>query len=321
MSSDAEEKDDPFDLLAPIRAPVISKPPMETTEIAKASNRSAPRARVVDLATERDETTQTENENDDMFTRDQMDSLIARVRALESIAREGFAAQARATKALVEKVDASTARVELLERALKEKEERAKVSSDVIRGKSREDARVDDVREDVDKVPSYAKREYESREYDAREYERDREPPRTPPPHGHHHPPPPVHRERSPPPHGGPPPPHRGPPPPYGGPPPQYGGPPPPQYGGPPPPPYGGSMYGVPPPSSPADLKSTYASPGPGPTEQRSSNTVRLEDMIADFAGMGFTRQQVTETVGGMSARGEKIEVNEVLDRLMTRYA
>jgi hypothetical protein len=39
--------------------------------------------------------------------------------------------------------------------------------------------------------------------------------------------------------------------------------------------------------------------------------------MIADFANMGFTRGQVLNVVGGMSQRGENIDVNTVLDRLM----
>jgi hypothetical protein len=39
--------------------------------------------------------------------------------------------------------------------------------------------------------------------------------------------------------------------------------------------------------------------------------------MIADFASMGFTRDQVLSVVGQMSERGDKIEVNSVLDKLM----
>lgn len=52
-----------------------------------------------------------------------------------------------------------------------------------------------------------------------------------------------------------------------------------------------------------------------------TSGAVPLEQMIGDFANMGFTRQQVMNAVSEMASSGQKIEVNSVLDRLMRAHA
>ena len=315
-----DDERDPFDLLAPInRAPppaTSASGAAKTVTARSSAPPPPPPTTTYNLATERDETTQTTDEG---VASSQMDELIARVRALEALAREGFAAHTRAVKTLAERVEALTGRLETLERIATitrgddsggdEDVENERIDDDVDdvrRASSYEDVRgVERERDEYARTRTYA-RDYDARDYDARDYdERTHAPPPPPPPppgHGRHHHPPPPHHRSSPPPRG-PPPPHRGPPPPHhGGPPPaRYA---PPSYGGPPPPmtPEPGLSYGAPP-----------ASP--------QSASVPLEHMIADFASMGFTRQQVTDTVGAMAARGENIEVNEVLDRLMRGVA
>lgn len=59
------------------------------------------------------------------------------------------------------------------------------------------------------------------------------------------------------------------------------------------------------------------STPPPAMSPTATTNAVPLEHMIADFANMGFTRGQVLNVVGSMSQRGENIDVNTVLDRLM----
>ena len=290
-----QQQRDPFELLAPINRTKPSQPAAFTSP-------ATGHTKTVKLTTERDETTQTQN---DVTSSAHMEELIARVRALESIAREGFAAQTSTMKKMMKKVEALTGRLESVERALKTTRTEedidndatdVRVPDDVRRASSYEDIRGGESgREDY----GYA-RDYDARDYDARDYdERSSAPPPPPPPpprrghHHHGHPPPPHHR--GPPPHGGPPPPHH------------YGGPPPPRYA---PPPYSG-----PPPPMTPEPQPSYGAPPTSPA------SVPLEHMIADFASMGFTRQQVVDAVGAMAARGEKIEVNDVLDRLMREFA
>ena len=102
-----QQQRDPFELLAPINRTKPSQPAAFTSP-------ATGHTKTVKLTTERDETTQTS----DVTSSAHMEELIARVRALESIAREGFAAQTSAMKKVMKKVEALTGRLESVERAL-----------------------------------------------------------------------------------------------------------------------------------------------------------------------------------------------------------
>ena len=295
------EQRDPFELLAPI---------------ARRAQRERERATVkADEDAERISTTKTnarraETTTEGVKTRadEEIEDVTARVRALEAIAREGFAEMSAALKTLTGQVAALSERVETLsttsERFEATEEDDGSGSYD------------DDYEEHYEECPPPPPPRRGDRGPTPRRH--------GPPPRGGHGPPP---HERGPPPHRHPPPhergpPHRGPPPPHG-PPHGYGAPPPhgsPHgYGAPPPP------FEQPRPESPAyptaypaytPIESSPPPPPPASAVQ-TSGAVPLEHMIADFGNMGFSREQVLGVVGEMAATGKKIEVNSVLDKLM----
>ena len=328
-----DDEQDPFDLLAPIARRNDSARDAQEASKTKSSKSSdahgtvesdrhaSPRARP-ERATERAV---------------DVEDVLVRVRALESVAREGFADLLEKLEALTGQVASLTERVETLAGAREEASEEA--------------AREED--------GSCSEEEYYE-EYSAPPPRRHGgfgppphgPPPRGPPPHGPppHGPPPHGPPPHGPPPHGppphGPPPrdhrqhplPHQGPP--HGGPPPHDPRSPPPTRRGPPvyePPAYEPPAYEPPAYEPPAyepprnvpfatDPRAypTYAPPPPEPPRSMppppaTSGAVQtsLEHMIADFANMGFTRAQVLNVVSEMASSGQKIEVNSVLDRLM----
>ena len=295
------EQRDPFELLAPI----ARRAPRERERATVKADEDAERISTTKTNARRAETT-----TEGVKTRadEEIEDVTARVRALEAIAREGFAEMSAALKTLTGQVAALSERVETLsttsERFEATEEDDGSGSYD------------DDYEEYYEECPPPPPPRRGDRGPTPRR--------RGPPPRGGHGPPP---HERGPPPHRHPPPhergpPHRGPPPPHG-PPHGYGAPPPhgsPHgYGAPPPP------FEQPRPESPAyptaypaytPIESSPPPPPPASAVQ-TSGAVPLEHMIADFGNMGFSREQVLGVVGEMAATGKKIEVNSVLDKLM----
>ena len=323
------EQRDPFELLAPI----ARRAPRERERATVKADEDAERISTTKTNARRAETT-----TEGVKTRadEEIEDVTARVRALEAIAREGFAEMSAALKTLTGQVAALSERVETLsttsERFEATEEDDGSGSYD------------DDYEEHYEECPPPPPPRRGDRGPTPRRH--------GPPPRGGHGPPPhergPPPHERGPPPHERGPPPHeRGPPPHERGPPPHrhppphergppHRGPPPPHgpphgYGAPPPhgPPHG---YGAPPPpfeqprpESPAyptaypaytPIESSPPPPPPASAVQ-TSGAVPLEHMIADFGNMGFSREQVLGVVGEMAATGKKIEVNSVLDKLM----
>ena len=301
------EQRDPFELLAPI----ARRAPRERERATVKADEDAERISTTKTNARRAETT-----TEGVKTRadEEIEDVTARVRALEAIAREGFAEMSAALKTLTGQVAALSERVETLsttsERFEATEEDDGSGSYD------------DDYEEYYEECPPPPPPRRGDRGPTPRRH--------GPPPRGGHGPPPhergPPPHERGPPPHRHPPPhergpPHRGPPPPHG-PPHGYGAPPPhgsPHgYGAPPPP------FEQPRPESPA-YPTAYpaytpieSSPPPPPASAvQTSGAVPLEHMIADFGNMGFSREQVLGVVGEMAATGKKIEVNSVLDKLM----
>ena len=301
------EQRDPFELLAPI----ARRAPRERERATVKADEDAERISTTKTNARRAETT-----TEGVKTRadEEIEDVTARVRALEAIAREGFAEMSAALKTLTGQVAALSERVEAMSTTTERFE-----AAEEDEGSGSYD---DDYEEYYEECPPPPPRRG------------DRGPtPRRhgPPPRGGHGPPPhergPLPHERGPPPHRPPPPhergpPHRGPPPPHG-PPHGYGAPPPhgsPHgYGAPPPP------FEQPRPESPAyptaypaytPIESSPPPPPPASAVQ-TSGAVPLEHMIADFGNMGFSREQVLGVVGEMAATGKKIEVNSVLDKLM----
>ena len=295
------EQRDPFELLAPI----ARRAPRERERATVKADEDAERISTTKTNARRAETT-----TEGVKTRadEEIEDVTARVRALEAIAREGFAEMSAALKTLTGQVAALSERVETLsttsERFEATEEDDGSGSYD------------DDYEEYYEECPPPPPPRRGDRGPTPRRH--------GPPPRGGHGPPP---HERGPPPHRHPPPhergpPHRGPPPPHG-PPHGYGAPPPhgsPHgYGAPPPP------FEQPRPESPAyptaypaytPIESSPPPPPPASAVQ-TSGAVPLEHMIADFGNMGFSREQVLGVVGEMAATGKKIEVNSVLDKLM----
>ena len=295
------EQRDPFELLAPI----ARRAPRERERATVKADEDAERISTTKTNARRAETT-----TEGLKTRadEEIEDVTARVRALEAIAREGFAEMSAALKTLTGQVAALSERVETLsttsERFEATEEDDGSGSYD------------DDYEEYYEECPPPPPPRRGDRGPTPRRH--------GPPPRGGHGPPP---HERGPPPHRHPPPhergpPHRGPPPPHG-PPHGYGAPPPhgsPHgYGAPPPP------FEQPRPESPAyptaypaytPIESSPPPPPPASAVQ-TSGAVPLEHMIADFGNMGFSREQVLGVVGEMAATGKKIEVNSVLDKLM----
>ena len=295
------EQRDPFELLAPI----ARRAPRERERATVKADEDAERISTTKTNARRAETT-----TEGVKTRadEDIEDVTARVRALEAIAREGFAEMSAALKTLTGQVAALSERVETLsttsERFEATEEDDGSGSYD------------DDYEEYYEECPPPPPPRRGDRGPTPRRH--------GPPPRGGHGPPP---HERGPPPHRHPPPhergpPHRGPPPPHG-PPHGYGAPPPhgsPHgYGAPPPP------FEQPRPESPAyptaypaytPIESSPPPPPPASAVQ-TSGAVPLEHMIADFGNMGFSREQVLGVVGEMAATGKKIEVNSVLDKLM----
>ena len=295
------EQRDPFELLAPI----ARRAPRERERATVKADEDAERISTTKTNARRAETT-----TEGVKTRadEEIEDVTARVRALEAIAREGFAEMSAALKTLTGQVAALSERVETLsttsERFEATEEDDGSGSYD------------DDYEEHYEECPPPPPPRRGDRGPTPRRH--------GPPPRGGHGPPP---HERGPPPHRHPPPhergpPHRGPPPPHG-PPHGYGAPPPhgsPHgYGAPPPP------FEQPRPESPAyptaypaytPIESSPPPPPPASAVQ-TSGAVPLEHMIADFGNMGFSREQVLGVVGEMAATGKKIEVNSVLDKLM----
>ena len=295
------EQRDPFELLAPI----ARRAPRERERATVKADEDAERISTTKTNARRAETT-----TEGVKTRadEEIEDVTARVRALEAIAREGFAEMSAALKTLTGQVAALSERVETLsttsERFEATEEDDGSGSYD------------DDYEEYYEECPPPPPPRRGDRGPTPRRH--------GPPPRGGHGPPP---HERGPPPHRHPPPhergpPHRGPPPPHG-PPHGYGALPPhgsPHgYGAPPPP------FEQPRPESPAyptaypaytPIESSPPPPPPASAVQ-TSGAVPLEHMIADFGNMGFSREQVLGVVGEMAATGKKIEVNSVLDKLM----
>lgn len=295
------EQRDPFELLAPI----ARRAPRERERATVKADEDAERISTTKTNARRAETT-----TEGVKTRadEEIEDVTARVRALEAIAREGFAEMSAALKTLTGQVAALSERVETLsttsERFEATEEDDGSGSYD------------DDYEEYYEECPPPPPPRRGDRGPTPRRH--------GPPPRGGRGPPP---HERGPPPHRHPPPhergpPHRGPPPPHG-PPHGYGAPPPhgsPHgYGAPPPP------FEQPRPESPAyptaypaytPIESSPPPPPPASAVQ-TSGAVPLEHMIADFGNMGFSREQVLGVVGEMAATGKKIEVNSVLDKLM----
>ena len=300
VENDREQRD-PFELLAPI----ARRAPRERERATVKADEDAERISTTKTNARRAETT-----TEGVKTRadEEIEDVTARVRALEAIAREGFAEMSAALKTLTGQVAALSERVETLsttsERFEATEEDDGSGSYD------------DDYEEYYEECPPPPPPRRGDRGPTPRRH--------GPPPRGGHGPPP---HERGPPPHRHPPPhergpPHRGPPPPHG-PPHGYGAPPPhgsPHgYGAPPPP------FEQPRPESPAyptaypaytPIESSPPPPPPASAVQ-TSGAVPLEHMIADFGNMGFSREQVLGVVGEMAATGKKIEVNSVLDKLM----
>ncbi|CAG9462984.1 unnamed protein product [Pedinophyceae sp. YPF-701] len=167
-------------------------------------------------------------------------------------------------------------------------------------------------------------------------------PPNPPPHHAHHQPPPPAYPPRPPSPHGsiasastqrdhvpqssagyaagmhGSP---YAPPAPW----PQHA------YGAPdaaPPPPQAPHHHYAPPPPQPGPSVPYGARPGhdAGPAHRNapppaSGTRVTLDRLVDDIAAMGFAPFEVREVVQPMMARGEKIDVNVVIDKLSSRAA
>ena len=303
-----ERTDDPFDLLAPIAR--AAKPAVVDADAARDSARDVgtTRATTTTPTTETTETTETTT-RDERAVKDIVDALgdvLARVRALESIAREGFVETSRRLETLTRQVASLSERVESLARDEEEEDEEEAYDEPVGEGGS-----------DEEETATYEEPTRE-REYGRRE-ERPRRR-RDPPPRGREPPPPPPHAHgpHAHGPHGHGPPPHG--PPPHGPPAHGHGGPPPPHA---PPPLYNGRY------DSPSEEYPTaypaYAPPEPPrpapPPAPTSPGAVPLENMIVDFANMGFTRQQVLAVVGEIASTGQKIEVNTVLDKLMRTNA
>ena len=295
------EQRDPFELLAPI----ARRAPRERERATVKADEDAERISTTKTNARRAETT-----TEGVKTRadEEIEDVTARVRALEAIAREGFAEMSAALKTLTGQVAALSERVETLsttsERFEATEEDDGSGSYD------------DDYEEYYEECPPPPPPRRGDRGPTPRRH--------GPPPRGGHGPPP---HERGPPPHRHPPPhergpPHRGPPPPHGPPhgydaPPPHGSPH--GYGAPPPP------FEQPRPESPAyptaypaytPIESSPPPPPPASAVQ-TSGAVPLEHMIADFGNMGFSREQVLGVVGEMAATGKKIEVNSVLDKLM----
>ena len=300
VENDREQRD-PFELLAPI----ARRAPRERERATVKADEDAERISTTKTNARRAETT-----TEGVKTRadEEIEDVTARVRALEAIAREGFAEMSAALKTLTGQVAALSERVETLsttsERFEATEEDDGSGSYD------------DDYEEHYEECPPPPPPRRGDRGPTPRRH--------GPPPRGGHGPPP---HERGPPPPRHPTPhergpPHRGPPPPHG-PPHGYGAPPPhgsPHgYGAPPPP------FEQPRPESPAyptaypaytPIESSPPPPPPASAVQ-TSGAVPLEHMIADFGNMGFSREQVLGVVGEMAATGKKIEVNSVLDKLM----
>jgi len=323
--------DDPFDLLAPIAR--AAKPTVVVD--ADAARDFGTRAPTTTTTAPTTETTTTRDERAVKDIVDALGDVLARVRALESIAREGFVETSRRLETLTRQVASLSDRVESLAREEEEAEEEP-----VSEGGSDEEETA--TYEEPTREREYGRRKERSRRRRDAPPRGRGPPPHGPPPHGppHGHGPPPhgPPHGHGPPPHGPPhghgPPPHGPPhghgPPPHGppphGPPPHGHGPPP--HGGPPPPhapppPYDGRY------DSPSEEYPTaypaYAPPEPPrpapPPAPTSPGAVPLENMIVDFANMGFTRQQVLAVVGEIASTGQKIEVNTVLDKLMRTNA
>jgi hypothetical protein len=302
------EQRDPFELLAPI----ARRAPRERERATVKADEDAERISTTKTNARRAETT-----TEGVKTRadEDIEDVTARVRALEAIAREGFAEMSAALKTLTGQVAVLSERVEALSTASERFE-----AAEEDEGSGSYD---DDYEEYYEECPPPPPPRRGDRGPTPRRH--------GPPPRGGHGPPPhergPPPHERGPPPHRHPPPhergpPHRGPPPPHG-PPHGYGAPPPhgsPHgYGAPPPP------FEQPRPESPAyptaypaytPIESSPPPPPPASAVQ-TSGAVPLEHMIADFGNMGFSREQVLGVVGEMAATGKKIEVNSVLDKLM----
>jgi len=321
-----DEQRDPFELLAPIARRASregARAPTDDDDDAARISTTKPHARRAATTTEAVKTRAHE----------EFEDVTARVRALESIAREGFAEMSDALKTLTgqvavlrERVEALSTRTETFEA---EDDEGSRSYDNDDEEYYEERAAPPPPRRGARGPPPRGERGPPPRGHPP---PHERGPPpheRGPPPRGH----PPSH-ERGPPPRGHPPPHERGPPP-YGGPPPHERGPPPhgpPHgYGGPPPhgPPHG--YGGPPPPFEPSRPESPVyptaypaytpieSSPPPPPpaSAAQTSGAVPLERMIVDFGNMGFSREQVLGVVGEMAATGKKIEVNSVLDKLM----
>jgi len=113
-----ERTDDPFDLLAPIAR--AAKPAVVDADAARDSARDVgtTRATTTTPTTETTETTETTT-RDERAVKDIVDALgdvLARVRALESIAREGFVETSRRLETLTRQVASLSERVESLAR-------------------------------------------------------------------------------------------------------------------------------------------------------------------------------------------------------------
>ena len=297
-----ERTDDPFDLLAPIAR--AAKPAVVDADAARDSARDVGTTTTTPTTETRETTTRDERAVKDIV--DALGDVLARVRALESIAREGFVETSRRLETLTRQVASLSERVESLARDEEEEDEEEAYDEPVGEGGS-----------DEEETATYEEPTRE-REYGRRE-ERPRRR-RDPPPRGREPPPPPPHAHgpHAHGPHGHGPPPHG--PPPHGPPAHGHGGPPPPHA---PPPLYNGRY------DSPSEEYPTaypaYAPPEPPrpapPPAPTSPGAVPLENMIVDFANMGFTRQQVLAVVGEIASTGQKIEVNTVLDKLMRTNA
>ena len=313
----SERAEDPFDLLAPIAKPtVIDAEKVDDTARDSSSTfgtratMTTPRATTETIET----TTRGESATKDIV--DALGDVLARVRALESIAREGFVETSRRLETLTRQVASLSERVDALAGGEEEEEEEA--GEEALEGGSDEE-------ETARYEEPTREREYgrSRRRWDPPPRGRDGPPPHGGPPHGG---PPHGGPPHSGPPHGGPPPHGRGAPP--HGPPPHGRGPPPrgapPPHAPPPhapPPPYE-ARYDAPseeyPTAYPAYAPPEPPRPAPAPT---SPGAVPLESMIVDFANMGFTRQQVLAVVGEIASTGQKVEVNTVLDKLMRTNA
>lgn len=82
----------------------------------------------------------------------------------------------------------------------------------------------------------------------------------------------------------------------------------------------GGSNYPPPPMrhNPPPPTPSSRPSPGAsGPQVSQQTRNVPLEQVIDDVANMGFSRHEVKEVVLDLMNKGQSVDLNIVLDRLM----